>query len=439
MLKGRGINYGHALILCSFYFLIGYYIERHNTLWLLLSYSIMFASYLYVFRKNEQVEFWVLMGIVFRFILVFSIPALSDDFYRFIWDGRLLAAGVHPFAHIPSYYIANDIAITGIDTALYDHLNSKEYFTIYPPVTQFIFWFSVKFAGGSIFKSIVIMKMIIVGCEVGSLILIIKLLERFNLPLRNVILYALNPLVIIELTGNIHFEAVMIFFLLLSIWMLVTQQLVVSAIAMGVAVGVKLLPLIFLPLLLLWQGFKKSIIFYFVTAITLVVLFTPLHDIVILDGFKNSLGYYFQKFEFNASVYYMVREWGFMYYGYNIIQTVGWKLGLIATFLILLIAFIRYKKDQAFELTFIQKAMWCLLIYFVFTTTLHPWYITTLLVLSVFTSYRFITLWSGLIFLTYWGYSVSGYNENMIIIFAEYILVFGYLGYELWTKRKTTF
>jgi alpha-1,6-mannosyltransferase len=60
-------------------------------------------------------------------------------------------------------------------------------------------------------------------------------------------------------------------------------------------------------------------------------------------------------------------------------------------------------------------------------------------VLSVFTSYRFITLWSGLIFLTYWGYSVSGYNENMIIIFAEYILVFGYLGYELWTKRKTTF
>ncbi|MEQ9229236.1 MAG: hypothetical protein RIF46_01035, partial [Cyclobacteriaceae bacterium] len=75
--------------------------------------------------------------------MLFATPSLSDDFYRFIWDGRLLAHGIHPFAELPGFYLDPSLNIPGIDQSLFDNLNSKEYFTIYPPFAQLIFLISV--------------------------------------------------------------------------------------------------------------------------------------------------------------------------------------------------------------------------------------------------------------------------------------------------------
>jgi hypothetical protein len=72
-----------------------------------------------------------------------------------------------------------------------------------------------------------------------------------------------------------------------------------------------------------------------------------------------------------------------------------------------------------------------LLIYFLFTTTLHPWYIIPLLVLSIFTDFKFVILWTGVIFLTYAGYHSEGFQENLWITAFEYAAVLGYLAYEL--------
>jgi uncharacterized membrane protein len=72
-----------------------------------------------------------------------------------------------------------------------------------------------------------------------------------------VFIYALNPLVIIELTGNLHFEAVMIFFTLLSVWLLVTNKWILASLALTLAISAKLLPIIFLPLLFITLVGKK--------------------------------------------------------------------------------------------------------------------------------------------------------------------------------------
>jgi alpha-1,6-mannosyltransferase len=437
MLKQKPIVYACFLLSLLLYFALGYFIERHETSALFVCYFLLFAAHLFVYwRTAGEIEFWIVGGLLFRAVLVFSVPALSDDFYRFIWDGRLMASGYHPFANVPSFYIETPSAIIGIDPELFQKLNSKEYFTVYPPIAQFIFWLSVKVSPHSIYGSMIIMKLIILGCEIGSIMLIAKLIKKFGLPLKNILLYALNPLVILELTGNVHFEAVMIFFILLSIWFLVSHQLIISSVAMACAICVKLIPLIFLPLLIRTIGWKKSSVYFAITALVTFLLFIPLYDAHIIIGFTKSLGYYFQKFEFNASIYYLVREWGFVYYGYNIIQTVGWKLAGIAGILILIIAFIRIKKENLDNLDFITKAMWCLLIFFLFTTTLHPWYIIPVLALSIFTPYRFPVLWTGLIFLTYAGYSTEGFHENWLIIIIEYMLLISYVMYELWTSRK---
>jgi hypothetical protein len=92
-----------------------------------------------------------------------------------------------------------------------------DYFTGYPPICQFIFGLATKLFGGNLVWSIAVIRLFIIASEIGTIYFLRKILSAFNLPLRNVLIYALNPLVIIELTGNLHMEGVMIFFLVSSI------------------------------------------------------------------------------------------------------------------------------------------------------------------------------------------------------------------------------
>jgi hypothetical protein len=129
----------------------------------------------------------------------------------------LLSSGNHPFAQLPAYYIENNISIQGIDEELLKSLNSPEYFTIYPALAQYVFWLAASLAPHSVHGSVLVIKMVIFCAEIGSLFLLRNLIRGFNIPPSRVLLYALNPLVIVELVGNSHLDALMIFFILLAI------------------------------------------------------------------------------------------------------------------------------------------------------------------------------------------------------------------------------
>lgn len=443
MLKQRPVDYVLVIVSLVGYYFLGYEILRFETLPLFTAFSVLFLTYLWIVKSSsdQSVSFWIAISLIFRASLIFSLPQLSDDLYRFIWDGRLWAAGHHPFAALPSEYLA--LNIPGIDQDLYDHLNSKPYFTVYPPVAQYIFWLSVKVSPDSVFGSVIVMRIFIFLAEVGSILLMKSLLEKFKLPVKNVLFYALNPLIILELTGNLHFEGVMIFFLMLSIFLLTHYKIGGSAIAISVAVCTKLLPLMFLPSVIGRLTWKKLFFFFVTVAIACFCLFLPFLDWEVINSIK-SMSLYFNKFEFNASLYYLVREFGYTMYGYNIIQTVGWKLAATTFILIMSFVWIRSRQsqsnpgDKSHQFLF-QDWMWILFIYFLFTTTLHPWYICTLLALSIFTSYRFVVVWTGLIFLTYAGYSKDSFHEILWLTAIEYIIVIVYLGTELWTRRSSLY
>jgi len=449
----KKFSYFAAIISLLAYFIIGYHFARYETVPLFLTYGILFLIYLWVIREasDKQAQFWILAAFIFRISLLMAVPSLSDDFYRFIWDGRLLASGYHPFAELPGYYLESGVNVPGIDKALFENLNSPEYFTIYPPFAQFVFWLSVKVSPNSILVSIVAMRSMIILAEVGSIFIMRSLLRKFDLPIKNILLYVLNPLVILELTGNLHFEAFVIFFLLVGTYLIIDKKVIKSALSFSVAICTKLLPLIFIPLLLLRLGWKKAFVYCTIILSSCLLLFIPLWDREIVTGFSQSLGLYFKKFEFNSSLYYLVREYGFWSKGFNIIQSTGWKLGLMAGILIVVYAIISslIAKSRSIILPKLSSTvdyrlftlpfalLWTLCIYFLFTTTLHPWYITTLLALSIFTQFRFPMVWTAFIFLTYIGYSQDGFSENLWITFVEYLVVFGYIVYELvWKKEQ---
>jgi alpha-1,6-mannosyltransferase len=425
--------------------IIGYTIERHETWQLLATYSGLFLIFAIIIRQREalpesRLTFWVAASVIFRALLLFAVPALSDDFYRFIWDGRLLAGGYHPFSEVPTYYMEHRVNIPGIDEELFDHLNAKATFTSYPSVAQLIFWVSVKLSPDSVYGSVLVMKFMLFFFELGTLQLLRCLLQTFNIHRANILLYSLNPLVILEITGNLHFEGVMIFFLLLAIHLLMKQRFLASSFAYALSICAKLIPIIFLPLLVRYFGWKKAIIYALLTAALVVLLFLPLLDMDIIKGFSTSLGYYFLRFEFNASVYYLIRAIGYLIFGFNIIQFAGPVLALAATVIIFRIALRRLPAEfpGKIDKSFFQAMLWCLFVYFLSTSILHPWYIITLLTVSLFTTYRFPLVWTGVIFLTYAGYTENGFNENLLLTALEYLVVIGYLVYEtIWTSGKS--
>ena len=194
---------------------IGSWVERHQTIPLLFTYLTSFISYLLLLQEKNQPKVLFVLGTITRLTLFFSLPSLSDDVYRFIWDGTLLTNGIHPFAELPGYYL--DQNVSGLDQALYDQLNSPNYFSIYPPLNQFIFWLSLQL-GFSWLVATNMIRLLILAADIGSFLILRKLLVHYQKKEHLVFFYFLNPLVILEFVGNVHFEGIVIFFLLAGIY-----------------------------------------------------------------------------------------------------------------------------------------------------------------------------------------------------------------------------
>ncbi|OGO17907.1 MAG: hypothetical protein A2Z02_06805 [Chloroflexi bacterium RBG_16_48_7] len=413
------------------YIWLGYGTIRSDFCQLAILFGFLSGLYLLgLYRKVFDVGFPLILGgaILLRASLMFMTPNLTDDYFRYIWDGLLFAHGYNPYIILPSQFIDSSHIVTGITDSLYAGLNSPNYYTVYPPVCQFIFGLSAKLAGGNILGNIIIIRLVILLAEFGVIIFLYRLASKLAVSPKVVAIYAFNPLVIIELTGNLHLEAVMLLFLVLAIYLLVLKKQLYAAASFGLAVGVKLLPLIFLPLLIKRLGLVKSTIFFAIVGATLVVLFLPFYSVELIPNFFSSLRLYFQTFEFNASLYYLLRWIGYQFIGYNIIATLGIALAILTLLTIIVIA---VREKTIIWLSLFQGMLMCLTAYFLFATTVHPWYITSLVLISLFTGYRYPILWSVVIIFSYAAYRTVPYAENLWLVAVEYIVVISYMGYEL--------
>ncbi len=126
---------------------------------------------------------------------------------------------------------------------------NASHFTNYPPLNQLIFALAGILSGKSILGAVVVLRSVIILADLGTLYFGRKLLQKLKLPEHQIFWFILNPFIIIELTGNLHFEGVMIFLLILSLYFLVTKKWILSAVFIALSISLKLLPLIFLPLL----------------------------------------------------------------------------------------------------------------------------------------------------------------------------------------------
>lgn len=416
------------------YLALGYATPRENFTQLLLLMLLAFGLYAYITNQKLNVWHGIGAGLLFRLLLLFAIPALSDDYVRFVWDGRLLLAGENPFLYLPSALTdGSGPAIPGLTPELYAQLNSPHYYSVYPPVLQGVFWLAAALSPDSVFGSVVVMRVIILAAETGSILLLLRLLRRMALPDRYVHIYSLNPLVLLELTGNLHMEALLIFFLLLALYQLHYQRHLVAAIPFALAVGSKLLPLMFLPFVWRKLGIKRFLGFGAVLLVSLFLLFLPILSLDVLRNIWQSIDLYFQRFEFNASVYYLLRWVGFKISGYNQIAVIGPLLSGAALAVILSMAAVK-KLGSVRRLAGYMAA--ALTVYLLLATTVHPWYLTTLVALTCLSYFRFAVVWSCLAVFSYAAYRTSAYTENLWLVALQYTLVSLWLMAELYLYRQ---
>jgi hypothetical protein len=411
------------------YYILIYQTARDNFLQLISLFTFLFGVYciIYNFFSATQFKFLVIAGVLFRVLLMFSVPNLSDDVYRFIWDGRLSANGINPFSHLPTE-IMQMPAITGISKELYLQLNSVDHYTIYPPVLQGIFWSGAKLFPENVYAAIVFFKCIILLFEVGIFFVILQILKKLSLPKHLSLLYILNPLVITELTGNVHFDGVMIFFVLLAFLLILIDKWQVSAISLGLGIATKLLPILFLPLIINKLRWKKGLLYSIITGGTTIVLFALVFDVATIQHMLNSIDLFIRKFEFNASLYYMIRYFGTLIIGYNIIAVAGPFLILLSSLIILLISF---KGKNISEISIFNKALFIISMLLLFSTTVHPWYICLPVAVSIFTQYKYALVWSYVTTLSYYAYQSVPVKENLWLVALSYLIVAGYAFWEL--------
>ena len=421
-----------AVVFCAATCALGFAVERADFAYFIALVATQTECYVYFLLQKERlsIRFCIFLAISLRCIWLFATPNLSDDVYRFIWDGRLIAAGIHPLSHPPAYFMQPQNAITTLTPELFALLNSPHYYTVYPTVLQAIFaisnyfcsYFGSYFSVGSLAANILILKAFILAFECGTLYLLLQLLQKNK---HRVLIYALNPLVINELTGNVHFEAAMIFFVLLSVFLLQKNKLNAAAFALSCAVSCKLLPLLFLPVYINVLGRQRGAAF-----VGRVLAFSSILLLPFLAtgarAFGSSLNLYFQSFEFNGSIYYLLRAVGLWVSGYNLIAFTAPALTAIA---LLSIAY-KYLLQKSKEKDFFTAFLWIQTVFFAAASIVHPWYIAPLVVWSCFAKQQYAVVWSLLVPLTYVAYAQTPVTENALVLWIEYGAAAAWYWYE---------
>jgi hypothetical protein len=406
---------------------IGYWVPRESFTQLFILYSLSFIPYLYLIRRTKIKYGIVGYAVLLRVVLLFSLPALSNDYFRFIWDGRMTVLGWNPYLVLPEEFSGTPLMKSvgkDAETLLEGQGSlSPGNYTTYPPLNQVVFIIASWLFPENISGSVVVMRLFLIAAEAGTLFYGRRVLKKLRLPESNILIYALNPMVILEITGNLHFEGLLIFFLVLSLNALLQNQFRWSALWMTFSISIKLIPLIFLPLLLKKTGQRGLITYSLLVFAGSIILFLPFFNIDLISNFFSSIDLYFRKFEFNASIYYLVRWAGYEVYGWNIIQKAGPLLGLTFFVVVLIRSLLARNQDNR---VLMESLLGVSTVYYLLATTVHPWYLCLPLFLSLFTRFRFPVVWSWLAFLSYFAYSNPDFQENLVLVALEYAAVLGF-------------
>ena len=402
---------------------LGYWVPRANFTTLFILFAVVFSGMLYLGKAIPPTVNWkwiFFAGLILRVSLLVAVPNWSEDYLRFLWDGDLIQDGVNPYLKTPSQLEEQGLVPeNAYRIQLLNELNSPDYYSVYPPLNQALFYIGAA-SHSVVWNGYMTLKTILILGEIGVFFVFLRIFLLLNIPLNRLIYYWLNPLVILEISNNVHFEGLVLLFLIGSYYFLIAKGWAKSGFFWGISIGMKLLPLMLFPTFLAFEKTRKSFAFWIGASLAFALSFVWLLVDQSWVNFFQSLKLYQGKFEFNASTYYLLREVGFWIKGYNTIATL--TKGLSGLTLIGILYF-SWKKRPTSNLELVDLWVLIYLIYLIFQPVVHPWYLLPALGLSLLTARKAFLIWSFAAIFSYQAYGNAEYHEHPLFLLLEYGLV----------------
>ncbi len=352
----------------------------------------------------------ILFGILFRATLIPTAPTTSPDVYRYIWEGKVIYNGYNPYEYSPDAGQLSDLR-----DDLYTKVTFKNLPTIYPPAAQIIFLASYSLTGNSLTG----LKLIYLLCEIITMIFLVKLLTLKGRNPNLVMLYAWLPLPVMEYFVNAHIDAAGIMFFIMFLYFLEKGKMLPSVIMFALSFLTKLYPVFLIPLLVKKLRAQKFLYFIMIFIFISVLFYYPFFNGS--QSVTKMLSIYANKWEFNASVYYLLtavlpdRETARLICGILLFISIG----TIAS----------YYKD------FVKGSFGVLLAVVILSPVLYPWYLGWISTVNPFAG--FISVLSLMFTINLSNFTPLGkvWHEYFPIIFTEYAVFFVLFAYDLYHQR----
>ncbi|MEM9097276.1 MAG: glycosyltransferase 87 family protein [Pseudomonadota bacterium] len=247
----------------------------------------------------------LVLGALMRLVLLASDPILELDFYRYIWDGAAVSAGLNPYSTPPEAAISGAAgpawsALAARSAGLAEAITYPHLSTIYPPIAQLGFalahWIDPWGLTG--------LRLVLLSAEVAGVFLLIRLLDALGRNRAWVAVYWCNPLVAKELVNSAHMEALLLPFLTGAVLLAVQKRQIAASAVLALAAAVKVWPLVLAPILLAGATWRRWIAASAMLVMLTLILFAP----ILMSRLDQGSGFvaYASWWERNAALFPLI-------------------------------------------------------------------------------------------------------------------------------------
>jgi alpha-1,6-mannosyltransferase len=312
------------------------------------------------------------LSAVWQFLFLLRPPGSDDDIHRYLWDGRVQRLGYNPYILVPS-----DPALSRLHTPETRTLNNPDVPSPYPAGAQLFFR-----AVTAIHESVFVLKVAFVLCNLAIVLLLLDVLRSSRQAAHWVLAFAWNPLLATEVAGSGHVDIVGALLLVVSVAALGRRLRAVAALAFGLAVGVKFLPIVLVPLY--WRRLRTRDAL--LAASVFVGLYLPFLERGRIP--LGSLGAYVQSFRFNGPLFAMLER----VLAPQLIVALAALAGSVTAI------WLRSKSGESSSDAF----AWPMATSFLFAPVVYPWYLLWLLPFLRSASTLPMIIWTVSIIPTYY-------------------------------------
>ncbi|MCB0279278.1 MAG: hypothetical protein KDD94_07240 [Calditrichaeota bacterium] len=379
--------------------------EKREIEWLIVCFSVLAIVHFYLYKQYQfTTREIVIAALISKLPLIFSTVFLSDDVFRYLWDGFVISNGINPYLYPPN---AAELKLLADQFPMSGLINHPQVTTVYPPLSELIFFISIFFA-----TSIVPLKLILALFDFATLFLLIRLAKTGNIRQRVLFAYALHPLILFEVYSSAHIDMIYVFFIVTCYYFYLNKEKSKTILANLLAALVRpVAPVI----LILTKRYRISGLLLLLP----MLLFTSLLSSIDASGMTA----YNQSWYFNNPLHDLLRE--LLMSSYNDIDHwFGFTPFIKQCVLIISLvcfAFLYDFKKESFSYTILWTSVFLL----ASSTTLHPWYLLILIPFAAIRENDAILVLCYSIFFSYFVlidyFAGNGWSLDWWVYLFEYL------------------